>query len=801
MGRVALRQTLLLACCLAVTLRAGSQTPVKSDSIVSYHESASGVDFKTEQGTLHVWLRTDAMVHVVFDTAAANAQPQPWIAQTEWPQVPFTVTEDADKNVVITTKRLRIRAERDSASLTFQDEAGNAVLRESPSPRPRELTPVTVDGEKAFHTDAYFDLTQDEAIYGLGQRQDGLLNQRGTDRLLIQDNTNITVPFLLSSRGYGVLWNYASLGRYENHYHPKLALRADFADAVEYYFFYGPEFDRIIAAYRKLTGAAPMLPLWAYGFWQSRLHYDTQNDFVAVAQKYRELKIPLDVLVLDANWMTRMGANEFTKDFPNPGAMFTQLKQLHVHPVLSEWPLYTPPSANFVSMLSNGFFVTGGRSQVTMYDRGTRLFDAFNPEARQAFWSQMKTSLWDKGVEGWWLDASEPLDSWGEEQGALLEGAHTALGSGSRYANLYPFFETKAVYDGQRATTDQQRVVTLTRSAFLGQQRNSAISWSGDIYPTFDTLRRQITAGLNFSMSGIPYWTTDVGGFFGGDPDDPAYRELYIRWFEYGTFCPIFRTHGAREANELWSYGPQAQQILTNYDKLRYRLLPYVYSIAWKTTSEGYTPMRALVMDFPVDTRALDVRDQFMFGPALLVNPIVRARATSREVYLAAGSTWYNFWTGTQNRGGRYIPAQAPLDKIPLYVRAGSIIPMGPDLQHSTEKPADPVELRIYRGADGQFTLYEDDGLTYQYENEEYSAINFRWDNASNTLSVSARMGSFPGMLPQRTFHIVLVRSAHGVGLYAPKSDRTVTYDGHRLTLKFGVTPASQPRKQKPKSQ
>lgn len=771
---------------LAASLSASGQTPVKSDAIVFAHPNPGGVEFRTQRGTLHVQICTESMVHLVFEAGTHPSRPQPWIVQTEWPPVAFTVTEDVNKNTVITTKRLRVIVERDSASLVYEDASGQVLVRESASPRPRELTPIEADGEKTFRSDAYFDLTQDEAIYGLGQHQSGLLNQRGTDLLLMQDNTNITIPFLLSSRGYGLLWNSASLGRYENHFQPKLALRAEVADAVDYYFMYGPGLDRIIAAYRGLTGPPPMLPLWAYGFWQSRLQYETQQEMLDVAAKYRDLKIPLDNLVLDFYWMQRMGSHQFTSKFPDPAAMFRDLRSIYVHTMISVWPLYTPPSANFDAMRSRDYFTTGGRTQLPSYYPGSRLFDAFNPEARKMFWQQMKTALYDKGVEAWWLDSSEPLDFYGEEQGAMLEGAHTALGSGSLYANMYPLMETAAVYEGQRAITNNQRVFILTRSAFLGQQRNSATSWSGDIAPTFDSLRRQTPAGLNFSMSGLPYWSSDIGGFQGGDPDDPAYQEVYVRWFEYGTFCPIFRTHGARKANELWSYGRKAQDILTHYDKLRYRLLPYIYSTARRVTSEGYTPMRALVMDFPADANVLNVVDQFMFGPALLVSPVTNPAATSRNVYLPAGSAWYDFWTGAKLQGGQTIKAAAPLETIPLYVRAGSILPMGPELQYTSEKPADPIELRIYRGADGQFTLYEDDGESYGYEKGEYAVIPITWNDASATLSLGARKGTFQGMLKERIFQIVPVNEGRGIGesnLTPPSL--TVQYDGSTKTVKL----------------
>lgn len=773
---------------LMVGLLLYGQTPVKSDSVVSYSRSPDGVDLDTQHGRLSIRLCTESMVHIVFRPPNAAVHPQPWIVRTNWTSVAFTVAEDANHNIVFATNRIRIVVERDSSAVVFLDARGQLLIRESASPTPRELTLAVAENERTFHASAYFDLTQDEVLYGLGQRQSGLLNLRGNDYLLMQDNTNITVPFLLSSRGYGLLWNSASLGRYENHFQPKLALRAEVADGVDYYFIYGPEFDRIIGSYRELTGAAPLLPRWAYGFWQSRFQYRTQEEMLDVASKYRDLKIPLDNLVLDFDWMQRMGSHQFTSKFPDPAAMFRELSAMHVHTMISVWPLYTPPSANFDEMLARSYFVTGGRTQIPSYYPGSRLFDAFNAEGRKMFWQQMKTALFDQGVEAWWLDSSEPLDFFGEAQGPMLEGAHIALGNGTRYANSYPFFETEAVYDGQRSTTDKQRVFILTRSAFLGQQSHAAASWSGDIAPTFDSLRRQIAAGLNFSMSGLPYWTTDIGGFQGGDPSDPAYQEVFVRWFQYGTFCPIFRTHGARTANELWSYGPRAQQILTNYDNLRYRLLPYIYSEARKLTAEGYTLMRALVMDFPADRNALDIPDQFTFGQALMVNPVTRAGATSRSMYLPAGSSWYDFWTGASLKGGQSIHASAPLEAMPLYVRAGSIIPMAPELQYTSEKPEDPIELRIYRGANGSFELYEDDGLSYAYEKGDYATIPITWNDATGALSIGERKGSFPGMLKQRTFQLVTVGVGHGVGEGATSNpDKTMHYNGAPQTITLPV--------------
>jgi alpha-D-xyloside xylohydrolase len=395
----------------------------------------------------------------------------------------------------------------------------------------------------------------------------------------------------------------------------------------------------------------------------------------------------------------------------------------------------------------------------------------------------MNNALFKIGADAWWLDTTEP-ETEGRETNILVTNK-IALGNGARYTNEFPLMTTAAVYDGQRAASDRKRVFILSRSAYAGTQRNAAAVWSGDVNPTWETLRRQIPAGLNYSLSGMPYWTTDIGGFTLANPDDPAYRELFVRWFEFGTFCPIFRVHGTRSThqNELWSYGPEAQKTLVAFDKLRYRLMPYIYSLAWKTTNEGYTIMRPLVMDFRTDVRAQDTGSQFLFGPALLVNPVTEAGATSRHLYLP-DAKWYDFWTGAVQRGGHFVEAAAPIERIPLFVRAGSILPLGPDVEYAAEKAADPIEVCVFRGANGEFTLYEDENDTYNYEKGLHATIPFSWDDAASTLTIGDRTGTFPGMLESRTFRIVFVSENHGVGGGLTKvPEKTVKYSGKKLTV------------------
>jgi len=436
----------------------------------------------------------------------------------------------------------------------------------------------------------------------------------------------------------------------------------------------------------------------------------------------------------------------------------------------------------YTDMDRKGFFIDRTIAGA-FHPKGSALYDATNPEARKYYWNLLDQGLFKIGVDAWWLDTTEPETE--DRETNILVTNKTYLGSGARYANAFPLMTTGAVYQGQRGESDQKRVFILSRSAFAGSQRNAAAVWSGDINADWTFFHKQIPAGLNYSISGLPYWTTDIGGFVSGDPDDPAYRELFIRWFQFGTFNPILRVHGTRSTNqnELWSYGPEAQRILTDYVRLRYRLLPYIYSLAWMTTSRSYTPMRALVMDFRTDARAAGVGDQFMFGPAFLVKPVTEPGASTTSIYLPQ-ARWYDFWTGSQAQGSRSADVPSPLDRMPLYVRAGSIVPMGPPIQWSAEKPADPIELRVYRGGDAEFTLYEDENDNYNYEKGVYTTIPFRWDDVNQVLTIGDRRGEFPGMLAQRTFQIVFVGEDHGTGIEPERSpDKVVPYSGKQITV------------------
>jgi alpha-D-xyloside xylohydrolase len=527
-----------------------------------------------------------------------------------------------------------------------------------------------------------------------------------------------------------------------------------------------------------------MFGKWAYGFWQCKNRYRSQEEILGIAKKYRDLHIPVDNIVQDWFWWNRKGEFVFNNNYPDPKGMIDQLHQENFHLMISIWPFFEPGSANYDYMEKKGWFVDKFKyAKPPFHTSGMAVYDATNPEARKYYWDQVNKGLFSIGADAWWMDTTEP-ETEGQERNILLDHK-LAVGSGNRYLNAYPLFDTEAVYQGQRSASDKKRVFILSRSAFAGSQRNAVTAWSGDIVSDWLNFRRQIPAGLNFSLSGGPYWTTDIGGFVVGSPSSPAFRELFIRWFQYGTFNPILRVHGTRtpDENELWSYGPDAQAILVNFDRLRYRMLPYIYSLAWKTTSEAYTPMRPLVMDFRSDQQAQNIGDQFMYGPAFLVNPVTEPAISTRPVYLPKAG-WYDFWTGTVNEGGRFIQAITPLDRLPLYVRAGSIVPLGPDEEWSTEKPADPIELRIYAGADGDFTLYEDENDTYNYEKGVYATIPLHWDDKAHTLTIGERKGQFPGMLENRSFRVVFVRENQGVGVNASdEPDKVVQYSGKQISV------------------
>ena len=828
-------------------------------AIKTSHPDSHGVTFQTAAGTMRIEACGDRVIHVVASPTSEIPSPKvPIVTQTCRANNLQIKTEK--KETKLSTAAITISVNAATGAVSFFSRDGRAVLAE-PAEGGKTFDVPSVAEMKTWQVQQSFLSPSDEAQYGLGQHQEGIFNIRGVPIRLAQANTNISIPFLLSSRGYGILWNNPSLtdfnpadhtvaidpptgkGKFttgakgvygfllssDNRDHlvvevngqhvidlnnmwlatsasgyveleankeyevsakggpggVQLAVRppqdtttfrSEVGQAVDYYFFYGPELNRVISDYRELTGEAPLFPKWAYGYWQCRERYHSQQEILDIAAEFRKRKIPVDALVQDWQYWGKYGWSAMKFDeqyYPQPKEMMDRLHSEDLHMLISVWSRFGEDTDVYKRMKAQGFLIPG---EVWT--------DFFNPAAQTAYWSELNKGIFQVGMDGWWMDASEP-------EFDVLKGRQTFLGSGESVRNAYPLYVTKAIYEGQRAATDRKRVVILTRSAFAGQQRNAASSWSGDITGDWITLQRQIPAGLSFSMSGMPYWTTDIGGFF--RPKDQytsdAYHEVLIRWFQYGAFCPIFRVHGYVSNAEIWNYGPQAESILTQYDELRYRLLPYIYSAAWGVTSNGDTLMRALPLEFSSDAGARKISDQFMFGPSLLINPVTTKGATQRTLYLPAGSDWIDFWTGKRAKGGQTITAEAPLDRMPIFAKSGSIVAFGPRVESASAK-ADPLELRVYSGANGDFSLYEDEGDNYDYEHGAHSLIPIHWDDKSATLTIGDRRGSFPGMLEHRTFHIVCVTDGHGVGIAsAPNADATVEFDGKAVSMRVPFPP------------
>jgi len=857
------------------------------------------------------------------------------------------VDREIESGIFLGSENLRIFISKKDGHVEYLSKDSTSILKEKGEPM---ITPVEYPNEKAFNIKQSFELTADEGIYGLGQHQYGYMNYRGHTVKLVQTNTDAVTPFLISTKNYGIYWDNYSKTIFEDNKNGT-SLWSDVAGNVDYYFIMGNDLDGVIAGYRNLTGQAPMYGKWAYGYWQSKEHYENRDELLNIAQQYRKRKIPIDNIIQDWDYWpdvqhwSQLFFDE--KKYPNPKEMIDILHGENFHVMISIWTGLGPKTSVYQEMEKNGFLYK------PVGWAGFKYYDAYNPAANDIYWKHTSKGLFSTGIDAWWMDSTEPdiinaLTKESQEYEMKRTGKNY-LGSFARYLNPYSLLCTESVYKHQRAETEKKRVYILTRSTFAGQQRAAATTWSGDIGADWPIYRRQISAGINHCMAGIPYWTFDIGGFVIGSYEgvfsyggkDPAYQELYTRMFQFGAFCPIFRSHGSETPREIWEFG-KFSPVLEKFDNLRYRLMPYIYSLASEVTNNGYTIMRGLPMDFSMDKNTYSIDDQFMFGPAMMacpvteymynrppeksvlitsdhfktkegktglnakyykdiahknlslekvdsninvywysgrpdyvtdstlsiswegklipsqtgkhqfhikcfgpkriylngkeLNPVYKSteiytemvdlvagkeynirletenaaagalrvqlfwktpdmfakeqapaidKEKTRKVYLPAGTAWIDFWTGEILQGGNSIVAPAPIDRIPIYVRAGSIIPMGPFVQYATEKPADPIELRVYPGADGIFSLYEDENDNYNYEKGLHSAIPFKWDDKKHQLIIDQRVGTFPGMLAQHSFTIVLVNKRNGTGIEILKPTKIITYNGEKQVIQL----------------
>ncbi len=581
----------------------------------------------------------------------------------------------------------------------------------------------------------------------------------------------------------------------------ELSLYSEVGNQIDYYFIKGNNLDSVISGYREITGKAPIMPKWAMGLWQSRERYKTQDELLSTVEKFRKDDIPLDNIVLD--WFywpaNKWGDHNFDSTrFPDPVGMIKKVHELNAHIMISVWPKFYEGTKNYDYMYKRGWLYKRNieKNNKDWVGYVSTFYDAFNPQARKYFWEQMDKKLFSKGIDAWWLDATEPdIESNNsiEERKLLMDP--TALGPSAEYFNAFSLMNCEAVYDGQRSVDPNKRVFILTRSAYAGQQRYAAATWSGDVASRWYDLKAQIPAGLNFCLSGIPYWTTDIGGFAlerryekAKGEDLKEWRELNDRWYQFGAFCPLFRVHGQFPLREIYNIAPSDNPVYKSmlyYDNLRYRLMPYIYSLAGKTYFNNYTIMRGLVMDFEADTNVYNIADQYMYGPALMVCPVTEYKARSRKVYLPETSGWYDLYTGKHYNGGQTLDAEAPIERIPVYVKEGSIIPFGPAIQYADEPTDGSVILYVYEGADGVFTLYEDENVNYDYEKGIYSTIPISYNESAHTLTIGERKGTFPGMHEKRTFRIISVNKNSPEALNFEKEGKTVAYDGQSQTIQL----------------
>lgn len=809
--------------------------------IQNYQPQPDGLLIESDQGRLLLTVYSSRAIRVRYTQRSEfGKQPSLMVIAQPDANVRFDVCKSPGA-LMFSTSDIKIEINTQTLAFTYRD-ANNRLLTREPERGGKTLETVDVvvsnfdnailseDKEKAdglrmrvenvhqvvarqaYHTKLEFEWAEGEALYGLGSHEEGMLNLRGQHQYLYQQNMKVVVPMLVSTRGYGVLLDGYSLMAF--HDDAGSFLWTDIDDELDYYLLYGPEFDEIVHQFRRLTGQAPLLPKWAFGYIQSKEHYASQQELLEVVREYRARGLPLDCIVQDwkhwtGNWW---GQKSFDPErYPNPRKMVEEIHELHAKVMISVWPTMRRGGANWSEMHAQGFLLG---------DQAT--YDAFNPDARACYWEQANAGLFTHGIDAWWCDCTEPFQA--DWKGAVkpnpqeqmrIDTTEAKTYLDPEYINAYSLLHSQGMYEEQRAVTQDKRVVNLTRSGYAGQQRYATITWSGDIAATWETLRNQIPAGLNFCATGVPYWTLDIGAFFvknkselwfwHGDYDtgveDSGYRELYVRWFQYGAFLPMFRAHGTDTPREIWRFGNPGELIydtLVKYLHLRYRLLPFIYSLAGQVTHRDSTMMRALAFDFRHDPNTFDIQDEYMFGPAFLVCPVttpmyyaansvsITAAEKTRAVYLPSGSEWYDFWTGKCYAGGQTILADAPLEIMPLYVGAGSIVPIGPKIQFTDEQPDAPIELWVYPGQDGHFTLYEDEGDNYNYEQGNFAMIPITWNDSGRQLILENRQGSYPGMQTSKTFRVVIASEKAFDPLAGEMPDaRTVLYDGRQIVLEF----------------
>lgn len=759
--------------------------------LTSFKKLEDAVVMQTTAGMLRVQVVSEKILRVQYTLAGQfSGEPGLLVLPQVRQEAAWDVEED-EESLFITTRSVRLVVDRRTCAFAWMDSAGNLLVRE-PERDGKLLYENALPGRITYSTRLSLVFADGEAVYGLGQHEEGVLNYRGRSETVYHHNLKVAMPVLVSTKGYAFFFDSCSLGNFHDDQYGTYYW-SEVEDEMDFYFIYGPEFDGIISGIRRLTGRQSMLPRWAYGYIQSKERYKTQEELIEVVKEYRRRKIPIDCIVLDwLSWPGNLwGQKSFDAErFPDPDQMTEDLHSLNARMMISIWPKVRNNGPNHVELREGGFLLG---DDVT--------YNAFDSQARAVYWRQVNEGLFKHGIDAWWCDSTEPFEpDWGGKvkpepwQRMVVNTEVFKKYLDPQKINAYSLLHSQGMYEGQRSVTSKKRVFNLTRSGYPGQQRYGTITWSGDVTARWETLRKQVPAGLNFTVTGSPRWTFDIGGFFvthngvqwfwdGGYPkgcDDLGYRELFVRWFQLGAFLPMCRAHGTDTPREVWNYGQPGEPMydtLVKFIELRYRLIPYLYSMAGWETHKDYTMLRSLAFDFRDDPHVFDISDQFMLGPALMVCPVtepmyyeadsveINGKPRNRQVYLPAGCDWYDFWTGKRYSGGQMITADAPLEIIPLFVRSGSILPVGPVIQYADEKPDAPLELWVYPGENGAFELYEDEGDSYAYEQGEFAWTPLAWDDNAGILTVGPRAGRYAGMQPNRRIKAVLAVGGEGAGI------------------------------------
>ena len=769
-------------------------------------------------------------------TVAALAQPDVKI-EFFTPSIVHIVKGQPTKSLVITAKPEQVEVTRQGntwksselivkydpsmMSFSFYTAKGRLLLRE-------EGWSTIRQNLNDFKVSQTFKLDKDEAIYGLGTIQNGKMNRRGEHKPMEQSNLEDFQNVLQSIKGWGLYWENYSPTQFDDDANG-MTFTSEAGSGVDYYFMYGGNADGVIAQMRYLSGDVPMFPLWTYGFWQSKERYKSAAETESIVDQYRALQVPLDGIIQDwqywgSNYL--WNAMDFlSEEFTTGPQLIQNVHAKHAHFMISIWASFGPQTQQFRELNEKGLLLPietwpqSGLSHIWPprmdYPSGVKVYDAFSPVARDIYWKHLKR-LFDYGTDAWWMDSTDP-DFFNPRES---DYEHPVTGGTWRQLrNAFPLETVRGVYEKQRKESGEKRVFIMTRSSYAGQQHYGSNMWSGDVNSSWDMLRKQVPAGLSFSLTGNPNFNTDIGGFFcnayntrgpGSAPQNPQFQELYVRWMQYGLFCPVFRSHGADAPREIWQFGKKGEPVYDAIEKqirLRYRLIPYLYSTAWQVTSANDSYLRPLFSDFAADKRVWNIGDEFMFGRSILACPVLDPQYTEEKIirtnamtgwdrdevksegvksekldwtesksatkYLPKGAVWYDFWTGQSYKGGQTVTLQTTFDRVPMFVRAGSILPLGPEMQYVGEQAWDNLELRVYPGADGSFTLYEDEGDNYNYEHGRYTTITFTWNDKARTLTIGQRQGEYPGMLTSRQFTIVLPDG----------TTRTVDYDANEMTV------------------